>query len=451
MTRRVKFILYLLLVHTVFAGVVVVLLRENRIWLLALEVFFALSGYIGYRLLRTLTQPLELAMSGSDLLNEADFTARFLPSGQVEFDRLVAVYNRMVDHLREERIQLQELNYFLDRLIAASPSGILICDFDGAVALVNPGAEHLLGIPAAQLRGHRLSGLPVPFADSLHAMETGAAEVFAYQGRRRLKVWKSQFLDRGFPRIFLTLGELTEELRQSEKSAYEKLIRITAHEVGNTTGAVTSLLASCLNYGCHLQQEDRQDFEEALRVAIKRADHLNAFVRSFADVVRLPEPERRPCDVRALLEDLEPLLQAECRRRRIAWQWKAAASLPLIRMDRCQMEQVFFNVLKNAMEAIGEDGAITIHLGTEGKTAFVTIEDTGCALTEEIRSQVFMPFFSTKAQGHGIGLTLVQEILDRHGFDFYLDGGPGKRTRFTIRFDAAPDRALLSEAGAARL
>ena len=105
-----------------------------------------------------------------------------------------------------------------------------------------------------------------------------------------MRVQRGTFLDRGFARSFLLLEELTEELRQSEKAAYEKLIRMMSHEVNNSVGASSSLLQSSLSYSAQLSGDDRADFERALQIAIDRMGQLNVFMRSFADVVRLPPP-----------------------------------------------------------------------------------------------------------------------------------------------------------------
>ena len=98
------------------------------------------------------------------------------------------------------------------------------------------------------------------------------------------------------------------------------------------------------------------------------------------------------------------------------------------------MEQALVNIVKNAMEAIGEDGAITVSLDRDrgAGRARLVIEDTGGPLTPEVQAQLFTPFYTTRPHGQGIGLTLVQEILDRHGFEFSLEGGPGRPTRFSI-------------------
>jgi signal transduction histidine kinase len=241
-------------------------------------------------------------------------------------------------------------------------------------------------------------------------------------------------MDRGFPRPFLILEELTEELRRSERAAYEKLIRMMSHEVNNSLGAATSLLQSCLNYSSQIREADRADFESALRVATGRAERLGAFMKELADVVRIPAPNLQPCDVRGLLEGIEAVFRAELARRRIVWQWREDAPLPAIAMDHVQMEQVFVNVLKNAMEAIGEDGTITVRMLGGRSRPRVVIEDSGPGIPPEVRASLFTPFFTTKQDGQGIGLTVVQEILAHHGFECALDSVPGSPTRFTLAF-----------------
>jgi len=251
-------------------------------------------------------------------------------------------------------------------------------------------------------------------------------------GGRRVRASHGTFVDRGFRRSFFLIEELTEELRRSEKAAYEKLIRMLSHEVNNTVGASSSLLTSCLAYGRQLTPEDRADFEHAIGVIIGRTAQLNAFMRSFADVVRLPPPNRQPVDLEALLHDLVRLLTPDAAARGIAIRQAVARDLPPVRVDRSQFEQALLNIAKNGLDAIGRDGVLTISAtrGDEGTT--LDIEDTGPGIPPEVREQLFTPFFSTKEGGQGIGLTLVQEILANHRIPFALDGPPGGPTRFTM-------------------
>jgi nitrogen fixation/metabolism regulation signal transduction histidine kinase len=431
---RHKFILYLLFIHLAFAGVAIFLLWEKRIWLLAVEAFFVLSFFFAIKLFCALFEPLDLVMAGVEFIKDKDFTSKFNEVGQPEMDQLIAVYNRMIDHLREERTRLQEQHYFMDKILKASPSGIITFDFDEKIAMLNPSAENMLQAGAEHLIGEKLAELHTPFAEALHQLKAGESQVIPFQGRRRVKCQKSQYLDRGFARSFILIEELTEELRRSEKAAYEKLIRMMSHEVNNSIGAVNSLLHSFLNYKTQLRDDDRQDYENALTVAIARTEHLNAFMRSFADVVRLPLPKRQPCDLQALLESIALLMSAESQKRGIVWKWEIDTPLEPIVMDKNQMEQVFVNIFKNALEAIDENGTITIRLGKKGKKSFVIIEDTGCGLTPVVRANLFTPFFSTKENGQGIGLTMVQEILSQHRFEFSLDSPPGGPTQFVIYF-----------------
>ena len=431
---RLKFILYLILIHLLFAGVAVYLLSKNRVWLLAIEAVFIVSLYAGLRLIRHLFNTIELINTGAQFIQDSDFTSRFSEVGQRELDHLIRVYNRMADHLREERTRTEEQNYFLDRVLTASPSGLVTLDFDGRVTTVNPAAERLFQRSVGDLIGGKLSELKIPFAGAVDDLKPGEARIISLTGRRRVKCQRSQFLDRGFTRDFILMEELTEELRLVEKTAYEKVIRMMSHEVNNSVGSANSLLHSLLHYSGQLRGEDRQDFETALGVAIGRADHLNAFMRNFADVFRLPPPNLQPCNVEKLVEDVMFLFKAECARRRIDLRFEIEARPVLAQMDRSQMGQVFVNVLKNAIEAIGEDGVGAIRIGKQAGKNFVVIEDTGCGISPAARANLFTPFFSTKGDGQGIGLTLAQEILDAHGFEFSLESLPGGPTQFTIWF-----------------
>ncbi|MCI0489491.1 MAG: ATP-binding protein [Blastocatellia bacterium] len=435
MNLRAKFILYIILTHLLFAGVAVYLLIQHRLWLLVAEAVFVVSLVCGLKLISSFFGTLELIKTGAQFINDNDFTTRFREVGQPEMDLLIDIYNRMVDNLREERTRLQEQNYFLEKVLTASPSAIVTLDFDEKIALANPAAERMLQATKAELSGRKLSEIETPFASDLGRLKAGESKVIPLLGRRRVKCQKSHFLDRGFVRHFILMEELTEELRQSERVAYEKLIRMMSHEVNNTAGAANSLLHSCLTYADQLEAEDRQDYNNALGVVISRTSQLNLFMKSFADVVHLPAPRLHPCDVRELLEDISLLMKEECAKRNIAWNWDAEQRLAPVSLDRSQMEQAFVNIIKNAVEAIGENGRITVRLFKKASKRFVVIEDTGCGISDEVRANLFTPFFSTKDNGQGIGLTLVQEILDRHGFEFSLEGIAGRPTQFTICFD----------------
>ncbi len=419
MSLRAKIIVYLVLIHAVLAAISFVVLRKNPWWLLAVEGLFVLSIVLGFFLVRAFFVPLDLIRTGAELIGERDFTSQFREVGQPEMDALIRIYNRMIDRLREERLRLQEQHYFLEKILAASPAGIVTLDFDGKVDSVNPAAEPFLQVISATV---------------LAAIPLGGSEVLSLQGGRRIKASRAEFFDRGFSRSFLLLEELTEELRASERAAYGKLIRMMSHEINNSVGAVGSLLDSFRGYSDQLGGEDRDDFLQAITVAITRLENLRAFMNGFAEVVRLPPPDRRPTDLRRLLDEILLLLRPDLDRRRIRVEWQESQSLPPIDLDRNQIEQVLVNVLKNAVESMGEDGRLAVRLGLEGKRPYLAIQDSGPGIPSDVQPLLFTPFFSTKRNGRGLGLTLVQEILSAHGFEFRLGPGEGGGAEFWVGF-----------------
>ncbi len=434
MTLHRWFVAYLVLIHLIFAALAVYLLRASPTWLIIAEVVFVLSLLAGLVLLRRLIASASFLPEAEQLLQDGDFMTRFREFGQPETDRFVRLYNRLSANLRDERVRLQEQQQFLSQVLEVTPLGILLLDFDRRVAYVNPSGERLLQQPASLLLGRPLDDLGGPLAESLQGLRVNQSAVIPLWGGRRVRCQHGSFVDRGFPRSFMVLEELTEELRQFEKAAYGKLIRQMSHEVNNTVAASNSLLTSCLTYAPALPAEHRADFETALRVAIARTDQLNAFMRSFADVIRLPPPHLEPHDLREVLEGIARLIKTACDARSVEWRWVVESSPGLVRMDRAQMEQVLLNIATNALEAIGQHGTITVRLTRRDGRPAVVIEDSGPGLSAEARQNVFTPFFSTKEHGQGIGLTLVQEILSQHRFQYSLDSPPGGPTQFTIVF-----------------
>jgi PAS domain-containing protein len=206
---RRGFVLYLLGVHLLFAALAVPLFRAQRPWLLGLEVALAASLAVGLGLVRKLFGTLEVLREGAQLLAESDFTTRFRETHRVELDDLVRVYNRMADHLREERVRTREQHYFLAEILDVSPSGILILDYDGKVEFANPAAERLLGRTRDEMRAARPIDLPGPFADGAATLTPGESRVLPARGGRRVRVRHGTFLDRGFRRSFFLLEELT--------------------------------------------------------------------------------------------------------------------------------------------------------------------------------------------------------------------------------------------------
>ncbi len=421
------------------AGLAVFLLQQDRLWLIAIEAAFAVSLGWGIALFGRLRASQSFVEQSTQLLDDGEVMTRFREVGNPEIDRMIGVYNRMVDHLREERVRLQEQQYFLGRLVRASPSGVITLDLDGRIADANPAAQQMLQFSHADVVGREVSAIHTPAAGVLSQLGNGESEVVALRGGRRIRCHRGSFLDRGFERTFFLLEELTEELRRSEKAAYEKLIRMMSHEVNNSVGAARSLLESSLSYGAQMPGDSGAEFESALRVTIDRMERLNGFMRSFADVVRIPEPRLQACLVEDLLEGVVRLMQAQSAESGVKWAWDRQQPVGLVQVDPVQFEQALLNVLKNAVEAAGEAGTVVVRTGRHSSRGFIEIEDSGPGISEEIRAKLFTPFFTTKPNGQGIGLTVIQEILTKHRFEYSLEGQPGGPTRFRIAFPLHAD------------
>ncbi len=434
MSLRFKFTLYLVAVHLVTAALGVMVALHHRAFLLVVEASLLVSLLTGLWLLRALFRPIELIRAGAELIREGDFATRLREAGQRDLDPLIRVYNRMADTLRQERIRGEEREHLLQRIVSASPSGVLTLGLDGKITMANPAAALLLRRQEGEMLGRTLEELGSPLADQIATLEPEESRLVALQGRRRIRCQALTFMDRGFPRRSVIMDELTEELHRSEKAAYEKLIRMMSHEVGNTASAVRSLLDSCLAYGRQIAPADREDFVKALGIAASRTDRLHQFTQGFAEVVRLPAPRKRPTELRKLLEEIALFFREESSTRRIRWEWDSAGQLPPVPLDPVQMEQVFINIFKNSIEAIGTDGTIAVRLGFDRGRPFVTIRDDGGGIPEPVREHLFEPFYTSKDNGRGIGLTMTKEILLGHGFDFSFETVDARCAEFTILF-----------------
>ncbi len=435
MNIRRRFIAYLAAVHLMLGTLGWWLLQQNILWLIAIEIVFVASLAVGIASVTRLSSTLLAVKQSAQMLREGEFTTRFIEVGHPDIDVMIAVYNRMVDSLRDERVRLQEQQFFLGQLLAASPGGIIVLDHEGAITSVNPAAERLLQQGADALTGTPLAAGRSPLAAALIDLDVGESRVVTLPTGRRVRGQCASFVERGHARRFYLVEELTEELRQTEKSAYEKLIRMMSHEVNNSVGATRSLLQSSLAFGQTLPPPQRADLEQALGIATARLERLNSFMRGFADVVRMPPPVPHASRLDRLVEDCVRLVQSQTSPAAVTWRLDLPADPVLVDLDEAQMEQALINVLKNAAEALPPGGGtVAVRLGLEEGQPVLDVEDSGPGIPDEVRPHLFTPFFTTKQNGQGIGLTMVQEILRRHGFDFSLDGPPGGPTRFRILF-----------------
>ncbi|MCI1188482.1 ATP-binding protein [Hymenobacter sp. DH14] len=433
MSLRVQFLLFASLIHIVLIAVAAQLRTTNVPLFLVSEIILLLSIVLTTKLYRGFVRPFQLIAAGTAAMQAQDFSLKFVPVGQHEMDQLIGVYNQMIDALRRERVSQHEKSVLLERLIQASPAGILILDFEGRIESANAAAARFIGQAVKELSGLRPAELPGAWGPALAALPDGQPQALRLSGLATYRATAAHFIDRGFTRRFVVLEELTQELIKQEKQAYEQLIRMMAHEINNSIGAINSILHSFQHYAPQLAPADRADFTEALDVSTARNTQLANFIGDFARLVRLPPPAPRPTDVRTLLRGIARLLQPQSAERRIQWHIDLPDAPLSINLDAQQLEQVLLNVAKNALEAIEYDGNIWVSATLNPAT--LTIENDGPALTPEVQQRLFTPFFSTKRDGQGIGLTLVRDVLLAHGFRFHLGTNEAGHTVFNIIFE----------------
>ena len=440
-----RFLLLLVLLHLSVGILCATLLwQDHRPFIFLLEALLGLSLWLFMRLVRANTLPLEIIADGSHFIRESDFTHTFVPSGSVEVNRLVELYNTLIVRLRDERHRQQEQHFFLEKVLEVSPAGIVTFTPDHRADYANPAARLMLDGDRGTTRLTRntpIPPLPAELERAWRELNEGASSIVSLPGRKRVRLSRSSFLDQGFPRAVMILEELTKELMATERAAWEKLIRTLSHEINNSLGASQSLLRSCLEYARHLPEEERQEFQQALTVVMERGRHLSQFMNSYADVVRLPAPVPRLCDVMRVLQDLVSLQEPELGSRGIRLETRLDVSHWQALLDRPQLEQALINILRNAADALAQrhdtPGIIRISASEEQRQLLLEIADNGPGLSPGALENLFTPFFTTRPNGQGIGLTLVRDILGNHGLRFTLENSSEGGAVFRLWIPAA--------------
>lgn len=380
-----------------------------KLWLLA-----AILLVIGLIILYRLTiRPMRIIQRGMDLVREQDFASRLRRVGQRDADRLVDMFNEMMEQLKQERLRVREQNEFLDLLINESPSGLVLPDDFGKPVAANRAAEEILTADPAI--GRAIEAMKM--RETLTLRLTDRNEIY--------RLTKLGFMDRGWMRPFVILERLTDEIREAERHAYTRVIRMMAHEVNNSIGGISSALQSIESELITSSDADR--IIPPLRACAERADSLIGFIKAYAEVVRIPEPQLRLTDYCALVESSLPLLESICRRQGAQLTANLDDAAPL-RLDPVLMQQVLLNIVKNAAEAAGTDGQV--HIEAAGKT--LTVSNSGPAIPPEVAARLFTDVISTKPDGHGLGLMLVAEILRKHHAHFTLSSPSPTQTLFRL-------------------
>ena len=378
---------------------------------------------------RKIVKPLNSIGSGMELLREQDFSSRLSPVGQYEADRIVNVFNRMMEQLKNERLRLREQNNFLDLLIKASPMGVILTTLDEDLSELNPMAQKMLGVRQEDVLGKKMNEIDSPLAAELANVPKGETATVRLNDSNIYRCTHSSFIDRGFQHPFFLIESLTDEVLKAEKKAYEKVIRMIAHEVNNTTAGITSTLDTVEQ--ALSTEEGMDDICDVMRVCTERCFSMSRFITRFADVVKIPEPTLTPVDLNDLAFTCKRFMEGMCTDRNIKLRLEIDETLKEVKMDASLFEQVLVNIIKNAAESIEKDGEIIVRTLSP---AIVEVVDNGKGISKEVEAKLFSPFFSTKPNGQGIGLIFIREVLMRHGCTFSLRTYADGLTRFRILF-----------------
>lgn len=377
-------------------------------------------------LLRSVLLPGRVVVRGLELVKAQDFNNRLMRVNEREADRIVDMFNSMIDRLRSERLLNIERESFLQLLVDASPMGVLMLDYDGRVTMANGAFFRITSAGTeSEAIGKRVDELSGDFAPRLARLRRGETEVVRRGDSRLFRCSHLSFVQNGFPRSFYLLENLTEEVMKAERKAYEKVIRTMSHEVNNTMGGVRSVLETLQSIN------DDDELGEVLESCVRRCGELCGFIGSYAEVVKLPEADLRMADIRGELAGLIPFLRRLVREE-VELRFDAPSRPVMVDIDKVLMQQAIVNIVKNADESIDGEGWIEISLKPLRGGCCLIVSNNGEVISEDVSEQLFSPFFTTKRSGRGIGLTLTSEILSRHNARYSLRSGSDGITRFTI-------------------
>lgn len=371
--------------------------------------------------------PSVAASRGFELIKSQDFNNFLAKVGERNADRVADLFNTIITKLHNERLHNLEQENFLNLLIEASPMGVVILDFDHKVASANKAFASISGIGSIdQILGRTLGELPSGIALEMDGIPLGESKIIRQGG---VKMWRCQhlhFIQTGFKRHFYLLESLTEEIIAAERKAYEKVIRTMSHEVNNTVGGVKTMLDIM-----HDIAYDDEETREAIESCCDRCDKLCSFINSYAEVVKIPEPVKQSVDLAEEISLLYPFLKRMAPNG-IDLSLNLQQTPVIAAVDMSLMQQALVNIVKNAIESIDGQGFVSIELKQAGRKALIEISNNGAPITKEISTQLFTPFFTTKPQGKGLGLTLISDILKKHGAEFRLFTDSSSITRFAI-------------------
>ncbi|WP_420236563.1 sensor histidine kinase [Telmatobacter bradus] len=418
--RRVYMNCALLALPALSIGAVELYLRRVS-WPTAVLLFLCLGLYllfVSLALTDSLIRPLQTLANVVASMREGDFSFRARGAGvQDALGELALEVNALADLLQRQRVRSLEATALLARILEVMHTPLFAFDRENRLQLVNHAGLRLLGLSQDRCFGRSAEdvGLSQLLQAPDQSLHTQAVRGVAVNGVTRWLLRKATFRQEGAPHTLLLLIDVSLPLQEEERTAWKRLIRVLGHEISNSLAPIKSIAGSLRMRLDVLSAEESvtRDFYRGLGVVESRADSLHRFVQSYRQLAQLPPPQLRPIELPALLERVAVLEQ----RLVVKLEQGCAA---VVNADPDQLEQLFINLLANAVDASEENGTASVSMRWKcsAQDVTVSIEDQGPGIANA--DNLFVPFYTTKPTGSGVGLALAQQIARTHGGEIQL-------------------------------
>ena len=408
--------------------------------LLAAYQVFALIRYVA-KTNRDLTRLL-------DSIKYADFSQSFgndlKGSG---FEELHAAFTTVIKEFQSAKLEKEEHFRFLQTIVDHVGIGLIAFDPEGQVELINNAAKKLLQISRLGNIAD-LESVSTRLATKLRELSPGANELVKLQqgdDLLQLSIYATGFVLRKQQLMLVAMQNIQFELEEEEMKSWQNLIRVLTHEIMNSITPIASLASTAYgllkdNQECEVPEtvnEVMGDVREAVDTIEKRSKGLLTFIENYRKLTRIPKPDFKIVPVKDLFERVEQLMKDQVELKSIQFTTQIDPESLTITADAGLIEQVLINLCKNAVEAV--DGLshpkIKLKAETDGRgNSVIKVADNGKGITEEVAEKIFIPFFTTKQQGSGIGLSLSRQIMRQHKGALRVSSTPNEKTVFKLRF-----------------
>ena len=386
-----------------------------------------------FALRRSAVYPLHTLANLLEALREGDYSLRGSRAQRGDaIGEVVLEVNMLSQTLREQRLAVEEKGALLSKVIATLDIAVLAFDADDRLQLVNPAAERLLAASAPELIGQTATALGLD--DCLAIDDVRIVERQFPGGGGRWDVRHAHFRENGLAHNLLVLNDLSRALREEERLAWQRLLRVLGHELNNSLAPIRSMAGTLakLTDSEPLPADWREDVHGGLHVIGDRAEALARFMSRYTQLARLPPPSPRDFEFNALAQRAAKLEQ------RLVVAVDGSPDVPL-HADLEQIEQALINLIQNATDAaLASGGHVRLHWHVLHDTLVIDVIDDGPGLPPS--ENLFVPFFTTKPGGSGIGLVLARQIIEAHGGTLILENRKGARgcvARLRLPIDGA--------------